>query len=435
MNRRRSRSEWVFVAADANFIHVGGRDDARFGRTELANECLPLFSKLLQDYGDDPKIKSLIGKILANLSLHEDTHEAIFRAGWVGVLAAWKQDTTLLVTLPATKALCNLDQRYGDGLYRPGIYLLLPEHRTVKHLNELSNWGVDVVFIHGLLGGVFYTWRQLDEKNERGWGTHDLVSTDDYSYCWPRDWMQEFLGEDGGNVRVLGVDFDSFLSQWGNSCPKEGFKTSLAERSEEILQKLRTCGVGKRPVIFVGHSLGGLIVKRMLTQASASGREEDAEFVNNTRGVIFFGTPHAGSQVANLNTYTKYLFFPTTEVQELEAGSPQLADLQQSFQDLVASRTQRAAKEEQVGGGDGGAAVSSTKQMEVISFGETLATPYMGIDLTFVPPESSNPGVGQFYKVNMNHMNICKPSGRQSILFRKFKRMVLEALDEATPFE
>ena len=136
---------------------------------------LPVFAKILRDHPNNPAIKSLIGalnlvffymdnfsslasfflsfsgKILANISLHEETHEAVFRSGWVGILAAWKQDPNLLVTLPATKALCNLDQKYGD-VYMPGVYLLLPEHRSVRHLNEISNWGVDVVFIHGMLG-------------------------------------------------------------------------------------------------------------------------------------------------------------------------------------------------------------------------------------------------------------------------------------------
>ena len=35
------------------------------------------------------------------------------RNGWVGVLAGWKQDPNILVNLPATKALCNLDQEFG----------------------------------------------------------------------------------------------------------------------------------------------------------------------------------------------------------------------------------------------------------------------------------------------------------------------------------
>ena len=60
---------------------------------------------------------------------------------------------------------------------------------------------------------------------------------------------------DEQGVRVIGVDFDTYLSQWGNSCPKESFKTTLNERSTEILAKLKDSGVGKRPVIFVGHSI------------------------------------------------------------------------------------------------------------------------------------------------------------------------------------
>jgi hypothetical protein len=39
-----------------------------------------------------------------------ETHKSIFSSGWVGILAQWKQSPNLLITLPATKALCNLDQ-------------------------------------------------------------------------------------------------------------------------------------------------------------------------------------------------------------------------------------------------------------------------------------------------------------------------------------
>ena len=51
------------------------------------------------------------------------------------------------------------------------------------------------------------------------------ISEDDYTYCWPRDWLQD----DSSNVRVLGVDFDSYLSQWGGSCPTQTFKSTLGK--------------------------------------------------------------------------------------------------------------------------------------------------------------------------------------------------------------
>ena len=39
------------------------------------------------------------------------------RSRWVGVLARWKQSPNLLVSLPATKALCNMDQEFGQHRY------------------------------------------------------------------------------------------------------------------------------------------------------------------------------------------------------------------------------------------------------------------------------------------------------------------------------
>ena len=94
--------------------------------------CLPVLDRVAREYRDNPRILSLVGKIVANLSLHPEVHDVLFATGWVGVLAAWKQDPNLLVTLPATKALCNMDQAYGKDVYEPGIYLLLPQERTVK---------------------------------------------------------------------------------------------------------------------------------------------------------------------------------------------------------------------------------------------------------------------------------------------------------------
>ena len=62
--------------------------------------------------------------------------------------------------------------------------------------------------------------------------------------------------------------------------------------------------------------------------------QQDHDFVKNTKGFMFFSTPHLGTNVARLNSPTKFLFFPSTEVCELEEDSPQLVDLNQNFVEL-----------------------------------------------------------------------------------------------------
>ncbi len=196
------------------------------------------------------------------------------------------------------------------------------------------------------------------------------------------------------------------MSQWGNSCPKESFKTNLADRSKDILDKLRQSGIGKRPVIFVGHSMGGLVIKKLLVQGQ---EEQDHELVKNTKGVIFYSTPHSGSQVAKLNATTKFFFFPTTEVQDLDPNNPTLMTLNQNFLQM---------------------ATEAKKDMKIVSFGEALPTPLMGIDVTFVPTSSSNLGIGDFYEIKANHINVCKPHSKESVIYRKFVDLVRDVLDD-----
>ena len=151
------------------------------------SNLLPLLIRIAQEFQENVRLKSLIGKIIANICLFAETHQHLYASGWVRILAKWSRDPNIVVNLPAIKALANLDQYYAKNTYAPGIYLMLPNDRVVKHQNELSNRAVDVVFLHGLLGGVFYTWRQHDKVKERSWDDDNLVSEDKYSYCWPKD--------------------------------------------------------------------------------------------------------------------------------------------------------------------------------------------------------------------------------------------------------
>ena len=213
------------------------------------------------------------------------------------------------------------------------------------------------------------------------------------------------------HVRLIGCDFDSYLSKWGNDCPTQNFNRNLDERSEDMLAGLVKAGVGSRPVIFVGHSMGGLIIKKMLLLAQSSSQPSFNSLAENTKGIVFYSTPHEGSEIAKLNSVIKYIVFPSVEVQELEMNHPALASLNELFKQFVDKFKTR-----------------------VISFGETIPTRHLGVDIQFVPPCSSDPGVGEFIPVPVNHIDVCKPENVKSVLFRKLYYLLWDCLDEASPY-
>jgi hypothetical protein len=79
--------------------------------------------------------------------------------GCIGLLARWAQHPNIRLSIPAARALANLDvDGTPDIRFSTHLHLLYP---TVRRFDVPK---LDVVFIHGLLGGVFVTWRQRDRE-------------------------------------------------------------------------------------------------------------------------------------------------------------------------------------------------------------------------------------------------------------------------------
>lgn len=418
-------------------------------------------SLLMQVYSSCPaklEVQTIIAQILANLALDENVRYDIFRTGWVKVLAKMMRDSKVELNLPAGRALANLDRDTVTAKYEEGVYLLHPVHR-----HEEMETTADVVFIHGISGGAFKTWRQRDTSalpgqsptgiaaantipseetadkgleqrrdilmvaedmtmkslkrlfpGEQTHGLHDeyerqfqdwlklLHKHDDspkHTQCWPKDW----LAKDCPFVRILAIDFDAQMSEWFRKCPLPPEKRTLAHRSTELLNRMMKADIGKRPVIWVCHSMGGLLVKKFLAFANASSDPEVRKVWENTKGVVFFGVPHRGSLWANWGG-TEFFFLPSAELQELKYNSPQLLDLHVQFQEMA----------EKV-------------RLPCLSFGETLKTGLgYKLEALFVAPYSSDPGFGVYYTVGTDHVNVCKPVNRRSKLYLRVLEFVFD---------
>lgn len=116
-------------------------------------------------------------------------------------------------------------------------------------------------------------------------------------------------------------------------------------------------------MIFVGHSLGGLVVKQALLLASESLHDSYHDILNATSGIVFLGTPHRGSS-NDIARVLQYHEFVGTRKGELNARGPfaelslQLGHIQEAFQEF---HTQKLLK------------------FQIISFFEELPVPGFGL--------------------------------------------------------
>lgn len=207
----------------------------------------------------------------------------------------------------AKKILINLNTKQ-DYYYNDSVIEL--NHR--RNLNSLSyiknkkveddtNFDYDLVFICGLNAQFAKSWRiPYDEKKWNSKHYFDfLLFGRNFEILFKvakfHLWIPPLLEMDAfkdKNIRYLATNVETkfFKSNLIGANMKD---LSLDEISERIYQSLKVAGVGKRPVIFICHSMGGLICKNILLHS----HNDNQELVKNTKGVMFFSTPHFGSNV------------------------------------------------------------------------------------------------------------------------------------------
>ena len=123
--------------------------------------------------------------------------------------------------------------------------------------------------------------------------------------------------------RYLGSYYPADLLWWSSS----GASMAIPDRARSVIDLLVNAGIGQtRSVIFITHSLGGLLVKAILRMANDSMDSDWNKLLSNTRGVVFLATPHRGSYVASIASLGKILGISVNATQ-LTSNDPYLRDL------------------------------------------------------------------------------------------------------------
>ena len=264
-----------------------------------------------------------------------------------------------------------------------------PEDGALAELTQVHNpvnatGKPRIVFIHGLDGDVRNTW---------------MSSPADGSTLWPK-----WLGEDTQSpVWLLG--YGAAMSRW------KGDAMALPRQATAVLECLATePNLLTGPLVLIGHSLGGLVIKTALKQGMGRDVERHRLLVERIKGVAFVGTPHFGSRLASIASALR-IVRANPQVSDLALDDAYLEELNQLFVKLqrdlciqvrVYSETQP---------------LRPTGILRWIPLGATVVSP--SSSQPHIPGEAGTP-------VEADHRSICKPKSRADGIYPSIRAFIGE---------
>lgn len=174
-------------------------------------------------------------------------------------------------------------------LQKKGLTNVSEHGLTLLHEPDDQHPIADIIFVHGLQGHPKKTWQYGSKEETPGPYRHTIRrglfgrrrndpppsrSKPKSSVYWPED----LLPKDHDNVRIITYGYDSRISHLFNS---PAYQLNISQHGEALLNRVSGERVGSkcrgRPIIFVAHNVGGLLVKEALAESekqSQTGKED-----------------------------------------------------------------------------------------------------------------------------------------------------------------
>jgi triacylglycerol esterase/lipase EstA (alpha/beta hydrolase family) len=168
----------------------------------------------------------------------------------------------------------------------------------------------DIVFVHGLDGDPRTTW------------SADTLLEDSF---WPM-----WLSEDLPNAGIWSFGYEANSSGWfGPTMP-------LTDRATSLLAYCQANGLGLRPLLFITHSMGGLLAKQALRHGHGFGNANWRAIVEQTKGMVFLSTPHTGTSVMSWLDRLSTVLRLRVNVEEMRNHDRRLSELNTWYRAQVA---------------------------------------------------------------------------------------------------
>ncbi|CAN5962451.1 unnamed protein product, partial [Sphagnum jensenii] len=315
-----------------------------------------------------------------------------FMMSFLGIVFSWVFPRKDVVRMPAAIAtpLVAAENAPSSSGWHSNKYLVHDLNPTCNS----NNPNLTIIFFHGITFGTNDEWKET-------WTTCPTNNTEE-CICWPEKWLPKDLNN---NVRILSLSYDSNIVT--------SVHDDVTGIGKNLIQSLVTNSsyqsLWDGPVALVAYSFGGLVLKSLVVEARKHVNRRprndlDDEvhkccqtFLNNVKGVVFYGVPHAGGsqylsnyftwQHQQINTLNKY----ATEsgfLKNLESFNSQMEHLSTDFKNAL------------------------QEDLNIYAFGEGLPLhENWGILVPFASAiQLSN---NNHYKIeDANHLTICKPPNK-----------------------
>lgn len=238
---------------------------------------------------------------------------------------------------------------------------------------------VDIVFVHGLNGDPHNTW--TSEKS---------------ATFWPAKLLPPMLEEERARLLVYGYDAD--VTSFTDGASKDKIHNHAEHLVAELAANRRIRKATERPIIFVAHSLGGLVVKRALIHSSEI-RGQKIEHLRSiyvsTYGILFLGTPHKGADVAEWGSRLGWICGAVMPKKFLDS-QPQLVDSLKKENETLQNIDRQF--------------VQLMIKFHVFFFHEAKPTDLKGTLRFIVDEESASPTVQEVERaaIQADHSHMCK---------------------------